>query len=46
MTRQASLALFDSIANLGFEAKLWLTAYKLREKIDAAEACVGTQCAA
>ena len=27
----------DSTANLGFEAKLWIIAYKLRNNMDAAE---------
>ena len=34
---KASTSAKDSSANLGFEAKLWLTADKLRNNMDAAE---------
>ncbi len=37
MARQASSKPADSTANLGFEAKLWLAADKLRNNMDAAE---------
>lgn len=37
MARQASSKAADSAANLGFEAKLWLAADKLRNNMDAAE---------
>lgn len=37
MPRKASLKSADSTANLGFEAKLWLAADKLRNNMDAAE---------
>jgi len=35
--RRKSTSPKDSTANLGFEAKLWLTADKLRNNMDAAE---------
>ena len=37
MTRQKSKTPKDTTAHLGFEAKLWLTADKLRNNMDAAE---------
>jgi type I restriction enzyme M protein len=37
MARSATPSGKDSSANLGFEAKLWLTADKLRNNMDAAE---------
>ena len=37
MTAQRKTAETDSIANLGFEQKLWKTAGKLRSSLDAAE---------
>ena len=37
MTRQAKSSAGNSTANIGFEAKLWLTADKLRNNMDAAE---------
>jgi hypothetical protein len=37
MGKRATAAKKDSTANLGFEAKLWLTADKLRNNMDAAE---------
>ena len=37
MARTKSNGAKDSAANLGFEAKLWLTADKLRNNMDAAE---------
>jgi len=37
MARQTSNGSKDSSANLGFEAKLWLSADKLRNNMDAAE---------
>ena len=37
MARTKSNGTKDSTANLGFEAKLWLTADKLRNNMDAAE---------
>ena len=37
MTRKAAKTPKDSSANLGFEAKLWLAADKLRNNMDAAE---------
>src|SRR6476620_409416 len=37
MARQKSNGSKDSTANLGFEAKLWLAADKLRSNMDAAE---------
>jgi hypothetical protein len=37
MPRQAKSSPGNSTANIGFEAKLWLTADKLRNNMDAAE---------
>ena len=37
MAREKTAKLKDSTAHLGFEAKLWLTADKLRNNMDAAE---------
>jgi type I restriction enzyme M protein len=37
MARKPSSGVNGSAANLGFEAKLWLTADKLRNNMDAAE---------
>lgn len=37
MARKSSSKSDSSTANLGFEAKLWLTADKLRNNMDAAE---------
>ena len=37
MAKKKSAAAKDSSANIGFEAKLWLAADKLRNNMDAAE---------
>jgi type I restriction enzyme M protein len=37
MPRQAKTAMKDSTSHLGFEAKLWLAADKLRNNMDAAD---------